>query len=73
MTTAAEQAGAVIDARGAMLETLELQRKAFGAEGFPEYGTRIDRIDQQHAREFLRRPPEGICYYSRDAFQESAS
>ena len=23
--------------------------------------------------EFLRRPPEGICYYSRDAFQESAS
>jgi len=46
MTTAAEQAGAVIDARGAMLETLELQRKAFRAEGFPEYGTRIDRIDR---------------------------
>lgn len=35
--------------------------------------TRIDRIDQEHARKFLRRPPEGICYYSRDAFQESAS
>ena len=46
MTTTAAQAGAVIDARTAMLETLELQRKAFRAEGFPEYGTRIDRIER---------------------------
>jgi len=46
MTTAAQQPGAVIDARSALLETLELQRKAFRAEGFPEHGTRIDRIER---------------------------
>jgi coniferyl-aldehyde dehydrogenase len=59
MTTAAEQAGAVIDARGAMLETLELQRKAFRAEGFVQYGTRIDRIERCIA--LLVDNQEAIC------------
>ena len=59
MTTASEQAGAVIDARGAMLETLELQRKAFRAEGFVQYGTRIDRIERCIA--LLVDNQEAIC------------
>jgi coniferyl-aldehyde dehydrogenase len=59
MTTAAEQVGAVIDARGAMLETLELQRKAFRAEGFVQYGTRIDRIERCIA--LLVDNQEAIC------------
>jgi coniferyl-aldehyde dehydrogenase len=46
MTTASEQTGATVTARGQMLELLERQRRAFQLEGHVEYGTRIDRLDR---------------------------